>query len=532
MTPERKIFLDRTDTLEIAVDLIAKAKAERVVLNIPRQSVLGESVHNFQILKREGDTAGKELAVESIDEHILELAALAKIPAKNPVFRIRERTVADIIPKFKSAEIEEASKWEPPVTEPKPKRSFFKRQPKSATRIDETVTPEEEVTNLAKPKRRRLKIVPALVVFLVVLGIGYLLAVYLLPRVTINLFIKKTASAINEKVVVNAAATSVVDDGKTMTLPGQLLIASSSLVMSFPATGSSTVSSRASGTLIVYNAYSSAPQILVANTRFVSPDGHLFRSTEKVTVPGAKVTGGAVVPASVPVTVVAAEPGPDYNVPSGGHWTIPGFAGTPRYAKFYADAPHGMTGGASGVMPTATPNDILAARAKAEANLQDALQSQFAILWADKFKILPDAFAFTTSSEIVTPVTSSSQFSIIIAGAMREMVFNEGMLKDTLLAAAGASSSTSKIDEFTINYSSTTLNLDKGLMTFNVSGNLVYEPAVDLADLQKAIAGRDAASLKTLIFNIPGLEKANISFWPFYVTSVPKDLSKIQLNLH
>ncbi len=532
MALEKKIFLDRTDTLQVAVDLIAKAKAERVVLNIPRRSVLGESVHNFQILKRECDTAGKELSVESIDEHILELASVAKISAKNPIFRTRERTVTDIIPKLKPEPVQAETEFEPPAAEPKPKRSFFKKKEREAAPVvEEEMEPEVREEPAAK-KKRRFKLVPVTAVFLVVLGVGYLLAAYILPRVTIDLSIKKTPFDINESVVVSSAATSVNDNGKTVTLPGQLLIASSSLVMNFPATGSSTVSNKAGGTLIVYNAYSSAPQLLVASTRFVSPDGHLFRSTKQVTVPGAKVTGGVIAPSSVSVAVVAAEPGPDYNVASSSHWTIPGFEGTPRYAKFYADAPSGMTGGASGVMPIATQYDIMAAKAKAEANLQDSLQGQLAILWADKFKILPDSSVFATSSETVTPATSDSQFSVIIAGSMREMVFDEGMLKDAFLSASGASSSATKIDEFTINYSSTTLSLGKGLMSFKVSGNLVYEPAVDVASLKEKIIGQDAANLKTIIFGITGLEKANISFWPFYVTSAPEDPSKIELNLN
>ena len=73
-------------------------EAEKIILNIPKNSVLGSSVHNFQILERECETAGKELAIESVDERILGLASLATIPAINPVFKTRERAVMDILP--------------------------------------------------------------------------------------------------------------------------------------------------------------------------------------------------------------------------------------------------------------------------------------------------------------------------------------------------------------------------------------------------------------------------------------------------
>ncbi len=546
MTGEKKIFLDRTDTLQVAVDKVLAAKAERVVLNVPRQSVLGESVHNFQILKRESETAGKELTIESIDEHVLELSGVAKIAAKNPIFKTKERTVMDIIPKLKTAPVEQVKTVpiEEPIAEgPKPRRGGLfarkEREPKvSFEEIEPAIEPEEPEELASEPekpvarRKRSLRLALTLAIFLVVLGVGYALATFVLPHATITLTIQKTPFDFNDTISVSASATTPVASGAGITLPGEMQTAQNSLVMTFPATGSANVSSKAGGMLTVYNAYSSAAQTLVAQTRFESPDGKIFKSTKTIVVPGAKVTSGAIVPSSVAVAVLADAPGPDYNVGPSSHWTIPGFQGTPRYDKFYADATAAMTGGASGTVAIATKDDVTAAEAKIEAALKDSLTGQIGLLGEDKFKVLPGASSFTITKESTTTVGADGGFSVLVSGTMREMVFDEGMLKSALISSAGASSTAVTIDELKFDYGSTTLALDKGLMAFKLTGDLVYEPSVDVSSVKGEIAGQDEASLKTIVFGITGLQKANISFWPFWVTKVPEDQTKIELNLN
>ncbi|MCL4404351.1 baseplate J/gp47 family protein [Patescibacteria group bacterium] len=556
MASDNKIFLDKGDTLQVAVEKVAEAKAGGIVLNIPRDSVLGSSVHNFQILKRESETAGRDLSIESVDERILELAALAKIPARNPIFKSKERTVTDIVPKSRARtdiapvrridEGEEepiAEEEEKPLPPARSRKLFRKKErsippvPREEPPVEEEPVleieeePKEEPERPRRKKRHRAKFALVFAGFLVLMGGAYAIATYILPQVTINVTLKKTPLDFNDAVLVSASTTEPRSSGASIALPGQLLIAKNSLVMNFPATGTSSISSKATGVLTVYNAYSSEAQVLVATTRFVSPDGHLFRSTERVVVPGAKISGGKLVPSTASVKVAAAEPGAAYNVPPSDNWTIPGFEGTPRYTKFYADAAQAMTGGSDGTTVVATAADVAAAKTKIESALKDSLANQIGILGGDKFKVLPGAVAFATTSESVTSVGSDGNFSVLVSGEMRELVFDEAMLKDQVLALAGADASTTKLDSIDLTYGSTTLAAAQGQIAFKISGNLVYEPAVDVAAVKGEIAGHDAASLRSTIFGITGFEKANIAFWPFWVTTVPQDQSKIELNL-
>ncbi|MCL4498850.1 MAG: hypothetical protein M1335_01230 [Chloroflexi bacterium] len=478
-----------------------------------------------------------------MDERIVELATMAQLPAKNPVFKNKERTVADIVPNVKgaeeTAEAAEADDDEPDEDESADEEEYPKETTEDEEEEEEGEEEDEEegderveATRHRKQNRRHSKLALVFAAFVVLIGGGYAVATYALPQVTINVTLKKTSFDFNDSVSASASTTVPSVAGSNISLPGQLFTApTGSLVMDFPATGTSSVSEKAAGVLTVYNAYSSAPQVLVATTRFVSPDGHLFRSTEKITVPGAKVAGGKLTPSSAQVNVVAAESGPAYNLSPSDHWTIPGFAGTPRYAKFYADAPQGTTGGSDGTSIVATKADIAAATAKAEASLQDSLENQLNLLKIGALKVLPGTMLFATTSEKVTPVGTDGHFSVLVSGNLKEMAFDEDMLKNAILTQAGADASSTKLDSIDITYGTTTLNAGKGLLTFKASGSLTYEPAVDVQGVKSQIAGQNAASLKSIIFGITGLEKANISFWPFWVSTVPQDQSKIQLNL-
>ena len=139
--------MDKDDDLNKVVGQLTAVEAEKIILNIPKNSVLGSSVHNFQILERECETAGKELAIESVDERILELASLATIPAINPVFKTRERSVVDILPGLDdvgATEIELVRQSEVPNAERGGKEKIEGRKPARKSGVKKAESREKE----------------------------------------------------------------------------------------------------------------------------------------------------------------------------------------------------------------------------------------------------------------------------------------------------------------------------------------------------------------------------------------------------
>ena len=108
--------------------------------------------------------------------------------------------------------------------------------------------------------------------------------------------------------------------------------------------GEEEVENYASGFVTIHNNFDTNSQDLVATTRFESPEGYIFRIRDKVTVPGMKDGQSGI----LKVKVYADEPGEDYNI-SSTRFTVPGFAGSPRFDDFYAVSDSSMEGGMVGV---------------------------------------------------------------------------------------------------------------------------------------------------------------------------------------
>ena len=150
-----------------------------------------------------------------------------------------------------------------------------------------------------------------------------------------------------EVISVSGVFTAVRGQNDGAKLAFETMTVSKEVSEEIPANVEREVAERAEGAIIVYNAYSAAPQRLIKNTRFTTEDGKIFRAKDSVVVPGTTIENGKVIPGSVEALVVADEPGEAYNMGLS-DFTIPGFKGDPRYDKFYARGKTEMTGGFSG----------------------------------------------------------------------------------------------------------------------------------------------------------------------------------------
>jgi len=520
---EKKIFLERGQDLKEVSELLVNNPAEKVILNIPKNSVLGARLNNFQILKKESASAGKELLIESIDEHILELAGLAGIAALNPFFRIKERVVSDILPRGALPTPEPAEKIK--ISEEKPilVKSFF----------EEPKVKPKKISNRKSP----VGVIFRFVLVIAVISLGgfglFEIASSVLPRADILLILKKIPVVFSEKVEISSIAAAPNFANANIVLPGELLVARRNIEMPFVASGREKTQEKAHGTLTIYNVYSSAAQSLVKSTRFESPDKKIFRLDKSVTIPGASVSNGKITPSKIEVEVTAEEAGETYNAEPSSFWRIPGFLGNPKYDGFYAEAVKPIAGGFIGEKAVPSKEDIESARTKIISSLENSLKSQMLILFKDKFKLLDGATTFVITKEEIKTDAGDGKFSIFSEGEMRELVFEEGTLKKILSEKAKNSLAsdlpTLKIFNFELNYGTSSQDLANGKMTVSVGGSIVYGADIDNAKLLKDAVGRNEENLKAMIFSLPGLERAKISLWPFWVKKVPDDLGKIKV---
>ena len=140
--------------------------------------------------------------------------------------------------------------------------------------------------------------------------------------------------------------------------------------MTIAANGTVKVERKATGTIVLYNAFNSSSQKLVAGTRLQTPNGSIFKLKNPVTIPGQTTSKGKTTPGSVSATVEADVAGDKYNL-GFQDFNIVAYKGTDRYEKIYGRSKTALANGYLGTVPnisasqiasttTALKNDILA----------------------------------------------------------------------------------------------------------------------------------------------------------------------------
>lgn len=408
------------------------------------------------------------------------------------------------------------------------------------THIEPPVT-KEEIEEISTSEVKRKRQVPgrrfwvrfgtlAMVVAVIVAAVFNFL-----PRAEIAVVLKKSSVNFEERIDVRKDIFSFRLENGRLLVPAEFFSNVKNLKLLFPATGRRQVEIKAQGQLKVYNAFSSQPQMLVANTRFSSPEGKIFRLVRPVTVPGAKVVNGQIVPSSIIVEVAADKAGAEFNLENSfGQWRIPAFSGTPRYDKFYAEAISPLTGGFVGEKAFPTENDINRGREEIEKNLRESLAGEMMAV-QENLLFLDGATSFqTTKVEVDETADANGMFGIFAEAEMKQIGFNEKILKDALIVKLKPPLEENlkyslEEKDFRVGYVLSAADFNKGFISFTARGGAVFQPPFNPEEFKRAVMGLKEEDLKIKTFAINGLERAKITLWPFWVHRVPNRLGAISV---
>lgn len=369
-------------------------------------------------------------------------------------------------------------------------------------------------------------------------GAIYYLGTKVLPRLTVNLELKRYAVNFNEAVEINKkfAQPRNSDDGLIVKLPAEFLKENRNLQMSFSATGKQQVKTNARGKIVIYNNFSSDAQSLVAKTRLETPDHKIFRLDKTITVPGAKIQEGKIISSNIEVEATADQPGPEYNIGPVEKFTIPGFYGSSKFAGFYGQSKQPMAGGFVGEAAVPTEKDLESGRAKMKENLYNNLKTFLPANLPPELKVLNGAFDFSLVNEkIIPPAATEKNFQIFSEAQGKLLVFNEKTLKD-ILAAKSLKQLPEDYGEcellsLDLEYGAPRPDFQNGEMSFLVKGKAEFRKKFDFDFLKEQFCGKNESELKTFIYSLPGVEKARIFFWPFFVKKAPEKIERIEITM-
>lgn len=338
----------------------------------------------------------------------------------------------------------------------------------------------------------------------------------------------------------NITATTTAIIGRSLNAPnfirGEILEINKTVYRNFIATGKKIKSEKARGIIRVYNNYSAVSQPLLTKTRFVSDDGKLFRSLERVVVPGTHYEGGKLVAGFIDIEVMADQPGSDYNInPS--TFSIPGFVGTPKYTAFYAKSFEPMSGGEQKEVSYVAQKDlddakdalIKIASSEADIALKNLISSGNYILFEGAFLI--KAYGFKTSVKVGEEI---DDFSAEAGSAAKAIVFEEEHLIEfskkyilqKLLPEEKLIESSIKME-----YSKEAARLEKNEILLKLAISAKSHSAPEETAIKEMVRNKNINEVRDLLKGFSQIEKARIEFWPFWVNFAPDDKNRIKVVL-
>ena len=297
------------------------------------------------------------------------------------------------------------------------------------------------------------------------------------------------------------------------------------------------VSKKAQGKIIIYNNYSSAPQNLVATTRFQTPEGLIFRLTDSVTIPGQTTKDGKIVAGSVEVTVEADKPGDTYNIKLV-DFTIPGFKGDPKYTKIYARSKTEMTGGYSGMQKVVSKEILDKTESELEASLRDSLSKDIITQIPADFILYKNSlsYKFDKTEQITVQVTSTTGTTLLKKKGMASaIIFDRGSLTRAILfkVLPDVSDSMVKIinlPKLNFDYVAPSSGLNTGSdVSFILKGDVDLVWIFDEDKLKSDLLGLSKKNAKIILATYATIKEAWVKTRPFWNQTIPNDPNKVTL---
>jgi hypothetical protein len=593
--PATKIInVSKSDDFEEVFDLFKNTDAEDVILIFPKGSRFVKQEQYFEAIREEADSSGKSVSIMSADPAIIEFASKynfdvlekrspaepkrqwpianeePEIPAPSPetdysvlatpVADFPENEFADEEPEAVLTAAADENEQEEPgmgrtikdILPARFDRSLKIKEERERTfdvdiknRVEQEETQRGDIAKIwAGEKQRKdanflssqtgkrlsrgfFKRVP------LVLAIGAVLILVFILYLTLGsarIIISPVKQKLDFKLNVSASSTATAVNFNFNQIPGQQFTEQKKETGTFPVTGQKDVVQKAGGTITIFNKGTTA-QRLVATTRFKSPDGLIFRILQTINIPAGVKTGATVTPGSVVAAVYADRPGAEYNIgPT--QFTIPGFEGTPRFNDFYATSDKPMAGGIIGPAKVVTEQDFTTAQEELTTKVKDEILKSLKARGGE-LKIL-DAIAIKLDApEVNAKVGEAAEnLEMSIQGSADTIAFRESdvieLIKNFVSQKNGMEL---LLKDLVISYVNPQPGADKTSLSFDAQVSGWAAAKLDTDAIKNDVRGMSEDSIRSYLNGVKEIESTRIILSPFWVKSIPKDVSKIKIDI-
>lgn len=544
------IYIDVDDEITSIVEKVQNSKSKIVALVLPKRAVVLQSIVNMKLLKRSADDANKRAVLITSEAGLLPLAgAVGMYTAKN----LQSKPEIPPAPDTESPEDEllesEETQEDPDIDKSAAVGALAGATAASAAKDDSDdvfedtaskASAEKKPKSPKKPKAKkdkknrvpnfekfRTKVIIGVVAVIVLLGLGYW-AFFVAPKA--NVLIRTETSDINTTINFTASLSASEVNTDEMIVPAQRAEEPDEDTQTTQATGRKDLGTKATGSVsfaISCADVDGSPPTIPAGTG-VSTGGLTFitQSSSSLTTPsfdgGCKFTGSS--------GVTAQENGDQYNIGSGKTFTVAG------YGEVTATNSSGFSGGSSKIATVVSQQDVDSATEKLQDNA-DAIKAQLqAQLEEQGFYALKDTFTTKDSSTTVSPnvdeeateVTVTRKQTYTMLGVNRDDL--HALIEKDVEDEANERSlqlQNDGIDQavFRLGSDSTDENV-----TVTMQTQVSLGPKIDVEKLKQDIAGKKKGDVQNQVNAIQGVQEADVSYSPFWVSKAPKNTNKITIE--
>lgn len=419
-----------------------------------------------------------------------------------------------------------------PAGESRPRQDIApRRQPEAQHRGISMPDPDLATIDIVDGKSsKRKRIFISVIVVLIIFAAGYFVNM-LLGGAEITIYPKQKDSTVQ-------ATFTAHKEPQAGELGYELLTLEANSEKQVGATGEEQVSERATGSIFIYNEFSSTPQRLIKNTRFESPEGLIFRINESVEVPGSTTDNdGNVIPGVITAEVFADGTGEQYNI-GPARFTVPGLKDTPQFDGIYAESTDSFIGGFEGKRFIIDEAELQTAKQALHLELRNALLARLEeerpagfILYDEgvtfAFDSLPsteygdDLATIKERARLQVPIFKTEEFASFLAQNMVAGYEGEPVVLE---------------DPYTLTFSypsATTTVSDISPLTeidFNLKGDTRIVWYFDEEKLRTDLVGLSETALPNVLSGYPAIERAEAVVRPFWRQSFPDDPAEITVN--
>ncbi len=532
------IYIDIEDDITAIIGKVKNASSKIVALVPPKRSSVLQSLVNLKLLQKAAHSDDKRIVLITSDHSLISLAAGVKIPvARN----LQSKPEVPVMDSPDIASDDTINGEELPVGElasatmPLADDSVADSISKNVDLVDTKPIKPEATAN--KPKsgfaskvkipdfnkfRKKLFIFggagAALIIFLV-------WALVIAPSATVTISAKTTAVNINRTLSLSSEQSKI----DQLYLKTNTQEAKRSSVVEFDATGSKEVGEKASGQVALSYSKNSSSVNIPAGTIFTGANGKKYQSNSSVTVPGASVEDGEVAPGTANVTVSALEIGQEFN--------------TPPQAYAVQNRPNvnasgqAMTGGNKETVKVVSQADVDAAIDKLSQQDANAVKADLQKKFGSDQIIIQESYAASSSDPVSSPavgeqaqrakLTAETTYTMIGIARSEVKQILETVLKDAM--AGKENQSIFSNGEDNIQFQEFQKLADNSYSTKLVTTGYIGT-TIDAKQLASQLKGKRYGEIEQIVNSIAGVDKVDIKFSPFWVTSAPNDTNKINIK--